>query len=189
MEICYVGKVALDREAWLQKALEVLRTEGIQGVRIERLARDLGVTKGSFYWHFKNHPDLCHSILEYWSDSFTKVVVENPEFLTGDPLKSLIAAMSMVRKQGLEQYEVAIRDWADHDAVADKHLRIVYRQRTKFLRSLFERMGFKGQDAEVRTRMMLSYKSWETSIYADETIAKRLRMLKLQIKVLTDKAS
>ena len=54
----------LNRNAWLEQALHVLREEGIQGVRIERLARDLGVTKGSFYWHFDNLDDLRQSILE-----------------------------------------------------------------------------------------------------------------------------
>jgi AcrR family transcriptional regulator len=57
------------REDWILKALDVLRKEGLAGVRAERLARDLNVTKGSFYHHFKNLADLQEAILDYWMNN------------------------------------------------------------------------------------------------------------------------
>ena len=54
----------LNRTDWLDAALTSLVRGGIEGVRVERLARDLGVTKGSFYWHFEDRPDLLRGLLD-----------------------------------------------------------------------------------------------------------------------------
>jgi AcrR family transcriptional regulator len=181
-------KPRLCREEWLARALEVLRREGIQGVRVERLARDLGVTKGSFYWHFKDRSDLFGSLLEYWSDRYTGVIVENREFLAGDPRAALLAAMTMVRRERLDQYELAIRAWADSDPAADRACRAVYARRNQFVKGLFERLGFRGLEADVRTRLMLCYMSWEPNMYPDEAEGRRLQLLKIHHELLTQKS-
>ncbi len=180
-------KTTLDRETWLQKSLDVLRKEGIGGVRVERLARDLGVTKGSFYWHFEDREDLHASILEYWSDQYNSVITNNPGFLEGDPAEGLLAAMIVVREQGLDAYELAIRTWAESDARAANVVEKIYKRRADFLGMLFERMGFRGLQAEIRTRMALCYLSWEPNMYPDEPASRRSRMLKLQHELLIRK--
>ncbi|MDC0936945.1 TetR/AcrR family transcriptional regulator [Pirellulales bacterium] len=175
----------LNPEAWLGRALEVLREEGIQGVRVERVARDLGVTKGSFYWHFKDRPDLHRSILRYWTEQYNDVVVENREFLDTEPAKGLLAAITRVREEGLDKYELAMRAWADHDSEADEVVRAAYEKRSAFVRGFFTRLGFRGLDAEVRTRLTLCYLSWEPNMYPDESEARRLNLLKFQHNLLT----
>jgi AcrR family transcriptional regulator len=61
---------------WLKQALEILDNEGIHKVKVEYLARQLGVTKGSFYWHFKNHETLIREMLNYWARILTINVIE-----------------------------------------------------------------------------------------------------------------
>ena len=61
----------LQRFDWLQQALEIFVKEGIDAIRITRLANDLGVTRGSFYWHFRNREDLIDSLVAYWKDKNT----------------------------------------------------------------------------------------------------------------------
>ena len=177
----------LSREAWLQRALEVLRDEGIQGVRVERLARDLGVTKGSFYWHFADRDELWQGLLEFWSEIYNDVVTRNPEFQQGDAADVLLQAMTMIRHEGLDRFELAIRAWADHDPMADQAVRKVYAHRIEFISGLFRRMGFRGLEAEIRTRLTLCYLSWEPNMYPDETESRRLQMLKRQHALLTQK--
>jgi AcrR family transcriptional regulator len=65
----------LQRFDWLQKALEIFVDEGIDAVRITRLADDLGVTRGSFYWHFSNRADLIDSLVSFWKDKNTAAIV------------------------------------------------------------------------------------------------------------------
>lgn len=175
----------LSCDDWLQQALEVLRDEGIQGVRVERLARDLGVTKGSFYWHFTDRKDLFGHLLEYWSQQYNDVVTKNPQFTEGDPAKGMLAAMTKVREERLDQYELAMRAWAAHDASVSEAVEKVYRQRTKFVRSLFNRLGFRGPDAEIRTRLVLCYLSWEPNMFAEDSEARRLSLLKQLHELLT----
>ncbi len=178
-------KNPLSREAWLNLSLEVLRNEGIQGVRIERLARDLGVTKGSFYWLFKDREDLWKSLLNYWDDRFTGVVVKNRALIESGPSEGLFALIKQVLEDGLDQYEVAMRAWADHDSTVEVRVREVYSKRTDFVRSFFNRLGFRGDDAEARTRLLLSHLSWAPSMYPDEPMTNRLKLLKHQLKLLT----
>jgi AcrR family transcriptional regulator len=178
---------SLSRDEWLNEALEVLREEGIQGVRVERLARDLNVTKGSFYWHFKSREDLQRAMLDHWKSSYTDAVVDNPDFRNGDAAAALLAAMKMVREHRLDEYELAFRAWADHDPIADRVARDVYARRHEFVDGLFKRIGFRGLDAEIRTRLMLCYMSWEPNMYADESERRRLQFLNLQHELLTRK--
>ena len=177
----------LSREAWLYHALEILRDEGIQGVRVDRMARDLGVTKGSFYWHFKDLSDLRQSILNHWAARYSDVVSENPEYLNDDPKQGLLAAMTRVRDDKLDAFEVAMRSWADHDPVADEAVRAVYERRTKFVQGFFRRLGFRGLDAEMRTRSILCYMSWEPNMYVEDLPGRRLNLLKLHLELLTKK--
>ena len=177
----------LNRDGWLQHALEVLRDEGIQGVRIGRMARDLGVTKGSFYWHFKDLHDLHQSMLEHWAEKYSDVVSENREYFNRDAIGGLLAAMSRVREDRLDAFEVAMRSWADHDPVADAVVRAVYERRTKFVRSFFTRLGFNGADADVRTHTTLCYMSWEPAMYATDSDRRRLNLLKLHLELVTRK--
>lgn len=66
----------LQRFDWLWKALEIFIAEGIDAVRITRLAQDLGVTRGSFYWHFQHRKDLIESLVSYWKDKNTPAITE-----------------------------------------------------------------------------------------------------------------
>ena len=61
-------KKPLDRDAWLRKALDVLFANGISQIKVEVLARKLKLTKGSFYWHFKNRDELLRSMVDWWRD-------------------------------------------------------------------------------------------------------------------------
>lgn len=179
------GEPKLNRDAWLQRSLEVLRDEGIAGVRVERLARDLHVTKGSFYWHFTDRDDLFTSLLDFWIRKYNDVVIKNPHVIDQDPADGLLAAMIMVREQGLDRFELAMRAWADHDERAHAAVREVYEQRKEFIRRFFSRLGFRGLDAEVRTRLALCYLSWEPNMYQEESESRRMTMLKRQHELLT----
>ena len=64
------------KQRWMVAGLEALRKGGVAGVRVERLAADLGITKGSFYWHFRDRGGLLEALLEFWSREMTDVEFE-----------------------------------------------------------------------------------------------------------------
>ena len=178
------GKKRVSKAEWLAVALEVLATEGVQGVRIERLARDLGIAKAGFYWHFRDRSELLQSILNYWASEFTSVITENPELRKGDPKRRLYRTMVMILDHDLTKYDLAIRDWAAHDDAAAKAIQRVYLMRLEFVRSIFFDLGFRGQQLEMRTRLFVCYQSWELAMFDDLSKDERRKLLRLRHKLL-----
>lgn len=177
-------KKRVSKAQWLERALEVLEAEGLQGVRVERLARDLGIAKAGFYWHFRDRPDLLQGMLDYWAQEYTAVLTDNPRLLEGDPEERLYKTTVLILDHDLAKYDLAIRSWAMHDRTAAKAVRRVNRMRLEFLRSMFHDLGFRGRQLEMRTRLFMLYHSWEQSTFQDLTKKERLALLRLQHKLL-----
>jgi AcrR family transcriptional regulator len=177
-------KKRVSKAQWLERALEVLEAEGLQGVRVERLARDLGIAKAGFYWHFRDRPDLLQSMLEYWAQEYTAVLTENPRLLEGKPEERLYKTMVLILDHDLAKYDLAIRSWAMHDRAAAKAVRRVNQMRLEFLRSMFHELGFRGRQLEMRTRLFMLYHTWEQSTFRDLTKKERHALLRLRHKLL-----
>jgi AcrR family transcriptional regulator len=175
----------VSKNEWLAQALEVLSTEGVQGVRIERLARNLKISKSGFYWHFRDRRELLSQVLDYWAYEFTEVVIQYQELLNVDPESRLDQISSMIRKHNLTKFDLSIRAWAEHDEMAAKMVSQVYQSRLGYLRETFRELGFKGDELEMRTLLFVCYHSWEMSMYGDEPERKLARLQKLRIKLLT----
>ncbi len=86
----------LTRENWLAKALDVLAEEGIGAVCIEPVAKALGVTKGSFYWHFQDRDELVERLLEYWETERTDRLVDLVAADSNDPSRQLLTLFELV---------------------------------------------------------------------------------------------
>lgn len=72
-------KASTDRlgpDDWTAAALDAIAAKGVANVSVERLARELGTTKGSFYWHFKDRPALVAAALERWEADYTDAIIE-----------------------------------------------------------------------------------------------------------------
>ncbi|MGI9521088.1 MAG: TetR/AcrR family transcriptional regulator [Hyphomicrobiaceae bacterium] len=154
-----------DREAWLHTALEVLSREGQAKLRTERIARDLGVTRGSFYHHFKNRQTFVLALVDYWARLFTEqtnsVVAE-----TGKSAEErLLFLMRLIRDNRLDRHDISFRSWAAQDPEVAEKVREVDKLRYKFVRDLFVEIGFTGDDLEERVRMFLVYESAQHTVY------------------------
>ena len=86
----------ISKDEWLQAALKILETEGVEAVRVERLARELAISKSGFYWHFKDRDDLRKQMVDYWAHEYTEVLSENPEMLKGTARERLERTMLMI---------------------------------------------------------------------------------------------
>lgn len=61
-------RVTLSAEDWEREALELIAEQGVQAVAVEPLARRMGITKGSFYWHFSSREELLEQALNRWEE-------------------------------------------------------------------------------------------------------------------------
>lgn len=71
--------MGLTRADWIEAALEALATQGLPAVAVEPLARRLGTTKGSFYWHFSDRSDLIGATLQHWEQRDTDDLISRIE--------------------------------------------------------------------------------------------------------------
>ena len=175
----------LAAEDWLKLALETLDNEGVHKVNVEYLARKLGVTKGSFYWHFKNRETLLKEMLNYWAETLTTDVILRSRQNSKDAKETLLKLMTIITEERVGRYEAAIRAWAMHDEMAKATLHKVDEQRLKYITSVFTDIGFKKADAETRARIMLYYQVAEQGIFLSDSKEKRKKLLKQRFAFLT----
>src|SRR5687767_15341967 len=112
------------RSAWVDAGLQALAEGGPEAVRIEPLARSLGVTKGGFYWHFDDRRALLEEMLDAWERLVVDEVMERVEGGGGDArakLRRLFALASSSRD--LMKIELAVREWARRDKAVARRLR------------------------------------------------------------------
>jgi len=173
----------LSREDWLQGALE-LCVAGIDRVKIAPLATELGVTTGSFYWHFKDRKELLTSLLEYWEREMTDTAIEAAKQFTGPAADRILAVMETVMTQGLAQYDLPIWQWAQSDADARRVFKRALTKRFEFAAWMFTQAGFFDKQAEARGRMMVIYMMGESTLIPDP-MAKRKEFVKLKHAILT----
>lgn len=69
-------RTTLTVQDWVRAALVLMAREGVQAVAVEPLAREIGVTKGSFYWHFENRDHLVRTALEAWEQDQGRDLVQ-----------------------------------------------------------------------------------------------------------------
>ena len=140
------------RAQWLSAGLEALRKGGVGAVRVERLAGDVGVTKGSFYHHFRDRGALLEEVLEYWAREMTDAEFERIQTLRGGLAPRLVALAQDVLEKGMGRYDPAIRAWAREDRKVAAAVAQVDRRRVKALAGFFEEGGFTAAEARVRAR-------------------------------------
>jgi AcrR family transcriptional regulator len=179
-------KGTLTKDDWLEAAMELLRTRGIGGVRVLPLAKTLGVSRGSFYWHFEDHNDLLRSMLDWWDREMTDGVIQVANESRGSPRKRLMALAEEVVRFALNRYDAAIRTWAEGDPRAAKALKRVVGKRLDYVTGLFREAGFTPADARARGDLLAVYIMSEDSILAHEDVETRLRLLRRQIRLLTE---
>jgi AcrR family transcriptional regulator len=105
----------LGREDWLRAARLALLKGGVEAVRVEKLARALKVTKGSFYWHFKDREELLELLLREWETELDELVAQlGPEGGTEGlrALLHLVAERVRLSEQGRVPSDAAIFTWA-----------------------------------------------------------------------------
>ncbi len=168
----------LSRDEWLARALGILATEGQAKLRVEAICAALGVTKGSFYWHFKDRDDFVCGLTRYWSDQFTDPVIAQVAQSANDAGERLKVLLYAVSDGGFARYDVSIRAWAaqDPDLVAAM-VRHVDERRLAFVGSIFAELGFEGDEIGMRARACIAYLSFESSFLVKSTDDDRHNML------------
>ena len=157
------------RTSWIDEGLRALALGGPDAVRIESLARALGVTKGGFYWHFGGRTALLEEMLDAWERAVIDEVERRVESGGGDARTKVARLFALASSsRDLLKIEIAIREWARRDATVAKRLRRMDNRRMQYVRSLFAEFCADEDEVEVRCLLAMSLFIGAPLIAADD---------------------
>src|SRR5919197_3507562 len=173
------------RASWIEEGLRVLAVGGPDAVRIEKLAKTLGVTKGAFYWQFDGRGALLEEMLDAWERTGVDAVVQIIEGRGGDArakLRRLFALVSSPEGVGLRMIELGVRDWARRDKTVAKRLRHVENRRMEYMRSLFGAFCQDQDEVEARCLLFASLGFGNALFAADHGPRSRAEVIDLALR-------
>ena len=144
------GAGRLSAEDWIQAGYALLVDDGLEALKIDRLCGRLGVTKGSFYWHFKDMASYRAAVVEAWAQlrdrdrSHFGDLVDVP---ARERLAQMMASLLGERQWALER---AMREWARTDPAVAESVHAADQRVLGAVRQAFEDAGFDAEDAAMR---------------------------------------
>jgi AcrR family transcriptional regulator len=147
------GKRLLTKEDWTRAALEALAAGGVAAVAVDRLAKQLGATRGSFYWHFRDRRELIESALAQWERENTTELIPQAEAVA-DPVARLRLLFREVYERPVDPIEIALAAAAGDSLVAPVFARVTS-TRIAFLQRIFTELGL--SPAAAADRAWLAY--------------------------------
>jgi len=146
----------LSSRNWVEAALDALVEDGVPGLSVPSLASRLGVTKGSFYWHFADHATLLEATLAGWEDNATNEIIRYVDAVEDDPLARLRALVGItVRADDRHaRVEGAMRAWGHGDQDVAAVLQRVDRRRLDYATDLLTDLGLPPETARRRAHVL-----------------------------------
>lgn len=178
----------LSRDDWITEALSLLVESGIETVQITVLARRLGVTRGSFYWHFESRDALLAALIAHWQTQNTNVMLET--VADAQSLDEGVLALFSVwldHKRFDPRLDQAVRDWSRNDAALRDTVRAEDASRIQAIAAFFERFGYEPTEAFIRARVIcftqMSY--YALDVAQEETMQQRMSYLEAYFRCFT----
>ena len=142
----------LSVQDWLDQGLKTLAARGFSALKAEPLAREMGVSRGSFYWHFTDIGAFHAAILKHWREIAAEAIIANVEQASGDdePLAVLLRRV-FSEKLALER---AVRSWATFDSLAKNAVQAIDRRRIDYVEGLIRAKGVVPDVARARAQIL-----------------------------------
>lgn len=175
---------------WVLAARAALVHRGVADVKVERLARDLKVTRGSFYWHFADRQALLDALLKHWraqnTEPFLRVIARNEEA----PLQQLARFTRIWLDEEVFDpgFDSAVRDWARTSDKVARAVRAADNARLRVLTRIFKGLGYADQQAMVRARIAYYHQVGYYSMHITESQARRRELFPAYFAVLAGQA-
>ena len=180
-------KARVKKEDWILAALEAMRGGGIEAIRVERLAKDLDVSKSGFYYHFEDRDDLLAELLRFWDESSTNAVLTDLELLQMPPRERLIRLSERLIVEDLARYDAAIFAWATIDSRARLAVAKVMQTRSDYIRNILRECGLRGDQLEGHTNAFVGFRCSEPFIFGHLSVKERMeRHARLIDTILAD---
>ena len=142
----------LSAKDWLDQGLKALASRGFTALKAEPLAKAMGVSRGSFYWHFADIAAFHAAILARWHEVAAEQIIANVEAASRDedPLALLLRRVFGERLM----LERAVRTWASVDPAARAAVQAIDRRRLNYVEGLLAQSGLSVEIARARAQIL-----------------------------------
>lgn len=140
-------------EDWLQAGYTLLAEQGVRALKVESLCRQMGVTRGSFYWHFEDMSSYRAALVESWNTFLERDRQSLAQQSELPPRERLAAMMTTLVSPQHWMLERAMREWARTDPVAAANVREADRLTLRSVTKAFCDFGFSLDDAKLRAQL------------------------------------
>ena len=146
----------LTADDWVLAAQHTLARQGVEAVRVETLARELGVSKGSFYWHFKDREALLSALQEDWEARGTSEIIAQVDAAALKPAARLLLLIERVfgTSSDRQQFETAMRTWGTVDREVGARVQRIDKRRIDYVAKLLCEAGLDKPEAARRSRIL-----------------------------------
>jgi AcrR family transcriptional regulator len=142
----------LSAKDWLDQGLKALAARGFTALKAEPLAKSMGVSRGSFYWHFADVDAFHAAILRHWGDVAADRIIANVEATSAS--ENPVAVLLRQAFGGRLALEKAVRTWAAHDPAAQEAVRTIDRRRLGYVENLLKASGLSPGIARARAQIL-----------------------------------
>lgn len=176
----------LEREDWLAVARQTLISDGVSAVRVERLAKTLGVTRGGFYWRFRNLDELLEALVEDWRGLNSRAllaVLEGPATLS--ERFDAVALIWLEEKGYNPAWDTAMREWGRVSPPVAAAVHAVDAERIAVLQAMFATDGMAPEVALVRARILYFHQMGYYALDIRESRSRRDELIAIYKAALT----
>ena len=182
-----VGNVKVTREDWLNVALDVLISDGIEQVKVLNLGSRLGVSRSSFYWYFKSRQDLLDALLDHWQETNTAAMIAHARVTEETITAAVCNVFRCVIDERLfdKQLDFAVRDWSRRSETVRRALDRSDQERLGALAAMFERFNYPRHEAKVRARVLYYMQLGYDFADLNESTKERLKQVPMYLFCFT----
>jgi len=176
----------LSRADWLRAACRILIGEGVEAVRITRLTEELNISRGSFYWHFKNRQDLLDNLVAHWREKNTTAIEQAVAELSELDLGILSLFEAWTDPAAFDPgLDFALRDWARRDAALQAEVLEADRKRVAAVEAFYRRCNYPQPEAFIRARVIYFAQIGYFTLVSEEPMAQRMAYLESYYRSFT----
>jgi AcrR family transcriptional regulator len=142
----------LTAQDWIEFGLKTLARNGFEALKADVLAPRLGVSRGSFYWHFRDLGAFHAKVIEHWKQAATEAIIADlANYQSPEERLEILLQRAFGHHNVLE---VRLRAWADQNAEAARAIRDMDRRRRDYMEHLLEEAGIAPAVAATRAQLL-----------------------------------
>jgi len=186
-----VNSVKVAAAQWIDQARRALIEEGIEAVKVERLAQALGVSRGGFYHHFTDRADLLSRLLNLWQETVLFLPIGAQPANPADAMRAIDDIVDHLVREDIydPHFDIAVREWGRSDPMVAVAVAGVDAKRIAGLYGVFLAFGCNKQEADVRARIFYFHQIGYYAIGAAETDFGRRERAKIYVDILCGEAN